>query len=181
MSFPVYMVVKINQEVDMKRSILIVLLLLTALVTLHAGGRAEAETEEISGTVSLTIDDEGYITAVLESDGVEYKLNIPQDELAAMGLVEGQDLTVGGVLVGKSDVSPDKIVVVSVTEEGVTTVIKDPERLTLWERMRTRLNDEDKEPEELQTQERNRERIEESESSNPDAERTRTETEGEKD
>jgi hypothetical protein len=173
------MIMKINQEVDMKRSILIVFLLLTALVVLHAGGRAEADTEELSGTVSLTVDDDGYITALLNSEGVEYKLNIPQDELVAMGLEEGQELTVSGVLVGKSDVSPDRIVVVSVTEEGVTTIIKEPESLTLRERLRIRLNDGDNEPEKLKAEEQNRTRTEAEESSNPDAERTRTE--GEKD
>jgi hypothetical protein len=121
----------------MKRVICIALLLVLTLVTVYAGGRRENEAVEISGTVSFSINASGDMIAVISTTDGDFKLNIPPEELSGLDLVEGQELTVYGYLVGDEDALPRKVLVLTVTDDGETYEIKNPERgLTLRERRR---------------------------------------------
>jgi hypothetical protein len=123
----------------MKRVICIALLLGLVLASVSAGGRTENEPVEISGTVSFSTNASGDVIAVISTPDGDFKLNIPPEELVALELTEGQELTVYGYLVGNEDTDPQKVVVLSVTDDGETYEIKNPEKgLTLRERLQYR-------------------------------------------
>ena len=123
----------------MKRVICITLLLVLTLFAVSAGGRTENDPVEISGTVSFSTNASGDTIAVISTADGDFKLNIPPDELAGLELTEGQELTVYGYLVGDEDVVPQKVVVLTVTDDGETYEVKNPEQgLTLRERLQFR-------------------------------------------
>ena len=155
----------------MKRLFVIPLLILLTVLGVSAGGRAENEPEELSGTVTLLTNEGGEPYAVLSDvDGLwEYRLNIPPDELEALELVDGQTITVSGYVVGGDD--RKKVVPTVVTIEEESFVIREPEAgLTLRQRIQLRNGGE----EVLQTREENQIRTERPEDKMQTEEQTRS-------
>ena len=84
------------QEIHLKR-LMMVLMPLTAVFAVSARGLFEVE--EISGTVSFTLDENGEtVVRLITEDGI-FVLNMPREQLEESGLQEGQEITVEGKLI----------------------------------------------------------------------------------
>jgi len=137
----------------MKRMLMTTMLLTAVVAVAFAGGRAEVDPVELTGTVTLLTDQDGDLYAVLTNEDGEYRLNIPPGELTELALTDGQTITVDGYLVGNAD--RPKVMATAVSQGDETYVIKEPEAgLTLRERARLRdqLEDQPQVREENQTQ-----------------------------